>query len=414
MSPTVRPFRFPRRQAGLGIVETMVGILIGLVVLLVIYNVLSLAEGYKRTTIGVADTQTTGLFAQFVLNREISNSGNGIATGIPDYGTCNRGPNGNGDWRLKPIPVLITDSGNNNVSDSMIIFYSNTFSVTNPVLFLTSMAVNNKFNVQSPNGFADKDWVIATDRLTTCWLAQINGAPVPDAANSGQGGVDITFSPAAPVPYSAAVLPQFYPASSKLINLGHDVGLGDQIDRIQYTVDAAKRQLNSQVVNPAPGVAAQPVLPVAQNVVLVKAQYGIDPTDTNIISAATAPPGFWTSAVPAAANPANSNGVDYSCNNNSDDTQYLNCNFGTGATAATLRTIKAVRIAVVVRSEEYDKDPALVNQPSQYLFNCSANTTAACQGRIKIDSGVGGVLADGYRHRIYETTIPLRNQIWNK
>ncbi len=111
----------------MGIVETIVGILIGLVVLLVIYNVLSLAEGYKRTTIGVADTQTTGLFAQFVLNREISNAGNGIAIGMPEFSTCNNGPSGAGDWRLKPIPVLITDSGNNNVSDSFVVFYSNTF-----------------------------------------------------------------------------------------------------------------------------------------------------------------------------------------------------------------------------------------------------------------------------------------------
>ena len=125
----MRPLRFPRHQAGMGIVETMVGILIGVVVLLVIYNVLSLAEGYKRTTIGVADTQTTGLFAQFVLNREISNSGNGIATGIPDFSVCVNGPTGPGDWRLKPIPVLITDSGNNNVSDGFVVFYSNTFQV---------------------------------------------------------------------------------------------------------------------------------------------------------------------------------------------------------------------------------------------------------------------------------------------
>ena len=276
------------------------------------------------------------------------------------------------------------------------------------------MAFNNRFNVQSPNGFADKDWVIATDKVSTCWLTQITGAPVPYAANAAQGGIDMTVSPVVPTPYSPALLPLRYPASSKILNLGHDVNLGNQIDRIQYTVDAAKRQLNSQVINPAPGVAVQPVLPVAQNVVLVKAQYGIDPTDTNIISAATVPPGFWTSAVPAAANPANSNGVDYSCNNSSNDALFASCNYGNNATAALIRTIKAVRIAVVVRSEEFDKDPALVAQPSQYLFNCSANTDAACQGRIKIDSGVGGVLADGYRHRIYETTIPLRNLIWNK
>ena len=244
----------------------MVGILIGLVVLLVIYNVLSLAEGYKRTTIGVADTQTTGLFAQFMLNREISNAGNGISIGTDDYGVCVNGPKGAGDWRLKPIPVLITDGGANDVSDSFIIFYSNSMRVTNPVLFLAAATTPAKLNVQSPNGFRIGDWVIVSDKVQNCWLTQLKNAPTPNAANSAQGGIDI----AGYVPTPAA--PIAFPSTSKLVNLGQDNGT---IDRVQYTVDAAKRQLVSQVINPAVA-AVQPVLPQAQNVVLVKAQYGID------------------------------------------------------------------------------------------------------------------------------------------
>ncbi len=406
MARRSHPLRTRRLQSGVGIVETMVGILIGLVVLLVIYNVLSLAEGYKRTTIGVADTQTTGLFAQFVLNREISNAGNGLSIGTDNFSTCNDGPAGAGDWRLKPIPVLITDGGNADTSDSLVIFYSNSLRVTNPVLFLTGVITPASFNVQSPNGFSKGDWVIASDpnsgfNAAKCWLTQLTAAPTPNALNSGQGGVDLQYSP---VPAPAL---HFDPNQrSRVLNLGQDNGT---IDRVQYTVDAAKRQLDSQVVNPAPGVAAQPVLPLAQNVVLVKAQYGIDPlANDNVVT-------FWTSAVPAAKNAANTNGVDYSCDTGGDDTQFAKCSFGTNATAATIRTIKAVRIAVVVRSEEFDKDPALVNQADQYLFNCSANTDAGCQGRIKVqNAAAGGVLADGYRHRIYETTIPLRNMIWNK
>ena len=72
----------------MGIVETMVGILIGMIVVLAIYNVFALAEGYKRTTVGVADAQTTGLFAQFVLAREIGNAGTGIALDAANLATC--------------------------------------------------------------------------------------------------------------------------------------------------------------------------------------------------------------------------------------------------------------------------------------------------------------------------------------
>jgi len=42
---------------GVGLVETMVGILIGMIVVLVVYNILSVAEGYRRTTVGASDAQ---------------------------------------------------------------------------------------------------------------------------------------------------------------------------------------------------------------------------------------------------------------------------------------------------------------------------------------------------------------------
>ncbi len=205
-----------------------------------------------------------------------------------------------------------------------------------------------------------------------------------------------------------------------MINLGQDNG---PIDRVQYTVDAAKRQLNSQVINPAPGVAVQPVLPVAQNVVLVKAQYGIDPTDTNIISAATAPAGFWTSAVPAAANPANTTGVDYSCNNSSNDALFANCNFGKNATGPRRRG-PADRFNPHRQGHAHRRRRAQrgVRQGSRRWSASRRNTsstapptpTRPARAASRSTAAAGGVLADGYRHRIYETTIPLRNSIWNK
>ncbi len=72
------------RQLGAGLIETMVGILIGLVVVLVVYNTLVVAEGYKRSTIGISDAQITGQLAQFVLNRELSNAGNGVRAGTAE------------------------------------------------------------------------------------------------------------------------------------------------------------------------------------------------------------------------------------------------------------------------------------------------------------------------------------------
>jgi hypothetical protein len=104
---------------------------------------------------------------------------------------------------------------------------------------------------------------------------------------------------------------------------------------------------------------------------------------------------------------------------------------------ANLNRILAVRIGVVVRSDEPDlrllTDPTNTNlqnesagilratRPQPYLFNCSTNTNAACQGRIKVPMGNGGgaatcgnnVICDYWRYRIYETVIPLRNAIFS-
>ena len=73
--PTTRP---AVRQRGASIIEVMVGLLIGLIVVAVIYNTLIVAEGFRRSTLGVADAQVTGQLSQFIVGRELSNAGNGV------------------------------------------------------------------------------------------------------------------------------------------------------------------------------------------------------------------------------------------------------------------------------------------------------------------------------------------------
>ena len=103
----------------------MIGILIGMIVILVIYNVFALSEGYKRAAVGAADAQTTGLYAQFVLSREIHNAGNGlldsgIASAVSDLVQCvNNQPAWSnpflgGPAPIRPTPVLISDGGGPN------------------------------------------------------------------------------------------------------------------------------------------------------------------------------------------------------------------------------------------------------------------------------------------------------------
>jgi len=56
-----------RAQRGFGLVEIMIGLLIGLIAVLVIYQVYTVSEGFKRNTTAAGEAQVTGLFSAFVL-----------------------------------------------------------------------------------------------------------------------------------------------------------------------------------------------------------------------------------------------------------------------------------------------------------------------------------------------------------
>ena len=156
-------------QRGASIIELMVGVLIGMIVVAVVYNVLVMAEGYKRSTIGVADAQVTGQLAQFVVGRELANGGAAMMTGVDELSRCT-------DWRLKALPVAITAGADANTSDELLVFYSTSPRIVHPVRFSNfSNTTPTPFIVDSPNGFKPGDWVIATNRQLDCALDQGDG-----------------------------------------------------------------------------------------------------------------------------------------------------------------------------------------------------------------------------------------------
>lgn len=391
------------RQTGAGIVEVMVGVLIGLIVVLVVYNLLAASESYKRMVSGVADSQITGLFSQFVLNREAGNAGSGIylhdTADILMECPVPAGPHVDPalpQYQFRPVPMLISDSGDNDVSDSFITLYSGAPRVIWPVNFWTDTPPGAPFKVQSPNGFQVDDRVIAVNRDPTsppatpyCGLYRVTGTAFVDVAEPSI--VTLSY-----VPIPPSVNNDFKAADqltrARLINLGPP----NLATRTRY--DVVNGQLRSTDLL-TPG--AQPN-PIAQNVVLMKVQYGIDtsPTLDQTIDC-------WSPADAANVCALGAPGNDLSWQN-----------VVTAVDRPTLNRIIAVRVGIVVRSDEPDfKDPTLTaaTRPQEVLFNCSANTNAGCPGRIVLSMGAGApnVIQDGWRYRTYETVIPMRNAIFN-
>jgi type IV pilus assembly protein PilW len=416
--------RSPRASArGAGLIETMVGILIGLIVVLVIYNMLAVSESYKRMAVGTSDAQITGMLTQFIIGREAANGGNGISLAGSDLSTCiaakanaawpyNRAGAAPGLWR--PIPALVRDSGSNDVSDSFVTTYSGSPHVVWSVAFTSDAGPSAPFIVQSPNGFtaptpaASPYLVVAVNRATgDCEDTVVTAATAADAF----GRVTLTHGATA-----ASYLQSVDPAAV-LVNLG-PLGIATRtlIENWDPTSagpcgTAVAARGGCQIYTTDLLTAGASRVPVAQNIVLMKIQYGLDmsnPLDGSV--------DCWTSAI---ANITAGTG----CNPGGVPTDWTP---GTlvNATLQDLQRIVAVRIGIVVRNDEpatraetdptdsrYNPSLVFATRPPMYLFNCPANdVTCVAAGRITLSQNV---VQDGWRYRTFETVIPLRNQIFN-
>jgi hypothetical protein len=91
------------------------------------------------------------------------------------------------------------------------------------------------------------------------------------------------------------------------------------------------------------------------------------------------------------------------------------------AAITTINQIKAVRIGIIVQSDQFDKNLAgftggdYVNGDYNWvLFDCADANKANCPGRLTGSVPATVSPAGNWRFRKYETVIPLRNEIWNR
>jgi type IV pilus assembly protein PilW len=290
-------------QHGFSLIEIMVGIVIGLIAVLVIYQIFAAAEGIKRNTTGAGDAQQNGLLSSFMLSIELANASNGIAVAAKDLMTCPATADPATSFR--PIPILITDHGAN--SDEFVVYYSQSNSGIVLAPFTLPAAPGDAFVVRSPMGFKAGDIVVAVSEGGSCAASQISAISAPD----GDGKVTITPSPT----------PAFtLGAGAYLVNMGPSGGQ----QRVRYDVNNGV--LRSTSLWDANGQAAGGPTPnpISSNVVVMKMQYGIvDAGNVFTWVNATDP---WTAAQVLAGD------------------------------QAKLRQIQSVRIGIVVRSEQADND----------------------------------------------------------
>jgi type IV pilus assembly protein PilW len=337
-------------ERGIGLIEVMVSIVIAMLLVLVIYQIYEVSEGQKRTITAGSDAQQNASYGLFVLTRDLSQAGNGIVSAATDgAGTAVL----DGCAMLRPIPALIAAGATDNDPDTVTVLYGGSNSLATPVQFKQTVTTAQPYVVPGPVGFSPKDVIVAVQGAN-CTLSTINDNGV--AVDGTTGFATLTHTPIA-----GSIGATYGAVNASLVNLGQPASMG----RIVYSVDPAARALRTQKRLPTD----DPVNPLVSDVVNLKAQYGLDTDNDGVVDTwQDATGGVWS-----AANLPN---------------QPL----------ATLRQIRAVRVAIVTRSAQYEKSPVTEGPLSMLDGEVSMKLAGDAQH---------------YRYRVLETVVPFRNAMWN-
>lgn len=359
------------RQSGMSLVEILVGVMVGMIGIVVIFQVLQVSEERKRTTGAGSDAQISGSIGMYNLSRDLTLAGYGFGNAASTYMGCsiaaydvNR-PGNNFNFPFSPI--VITD-GAGGAPDTVAVLYGNSNFLAVPQTFDTATGTSK--HTQGRTGFQLGDTFIIANTTPACALAQISG-------NANADGV--TIDHANGVSYTdfytnVQVTARYNPAASPinsgagfLFNMGPTPRRNVwqiQGDKLTFTDDLHWTDSNADGVN-------DPV-EVATGVIDLQAQYGIDGAGANPVDGMISS-GEWTNTPPA------------------DWTK-----------------VRAIRVAVLARSGQYEKAAATTTAPSWAAGNFVMRNVDGTPDTSPGDANDWR----HYRYRVYQVVVPLKNMIW--
>ena len=375
----MRPIRLsakfirPRNpQAGFGLVEIMVGLVIGMFGILVALKVFADFEGQKRVTTSGAGALQNGAIALFVIERDARQSGYGINDSdvmgctVNAYNALATAP-GTFSFALSPAVIAQGAAG---ASDTLT-FVAGSSSRQMSASFLTTNNAGDDadYKVDNRYGYATGDAIVLSAPGQPCTLAQVVGLPTilgsTDAIVHTQSNYTDAGGNSVASQYNhAGGLGLAYTANAtKVMNLGSKATVNN------YFVRDGRLWLSSALNSASP-------TPLVDGVVSLQAQYGFD-------TRAGTPSDLIVDTYSDAMIDANGD--------------------GTVGGSGDIARIGAMRLAIIARSSEADKPAA----------------DGTCHATIAAPTWAGGavdVSADPlwqcYRYKVFETTVPLRNMIW--
>jgi type IV pilus assembly protein PilW len=155
------------------------------------------------------------------------------------------------------------------------------------------------------------------------------------------------------------------------------LNLGPTPQRIKYDIDSNNNLRSTDLTTGLPQ-------PVASNIVNMKVQYGIDSDNDGFVDK-------WIKAVSGPDGDFSPTGI-------------LTMSY------QDLSRIKAIRIALVVKSEQFDQTLGDWTPNPPMFGDCNGY---ACPTAPAITMAASTSPPGNFRYRTYETIVPLRNAIWN-
>jgi type IV pilus assembly protein PilW len=405
----MHPFH-PARARGFSLVELMVAMLIGLIGMIIIFQVFEVSEGIKRTTTSGGDAQQNGAVALYVMEHDLRNAGMGF-NDVPNAGCTILGydsARATPDFTLMLVPALIcapgsTAPGGNcpgtgtagTSPDQLTVVYGSQPLISDASPLGVNMAASD-VQVQVNNTFAYRpgDLLVLMQPASgnNCSLIETT-AIASTTVTRAAAGVSYLLNT------GSQVLARLNKAGGMGVayggvgstNVSRAYNLGNLYDPASgaatpvyntYAIDSSNALTVSSAFVIDPATRAPQVSAVADNIVHMRALYGLDDgvNDGSVTFAGTfvAGDGLVDRFVSAAT---------------------------FNAAGTPWQSIIAVRVAMVARSALAEKPSAGLGAPcdttpnpptwSGGAFDLSANPDWQC-----------------YRYRVFETTIPLRNWIW--
>lgn len=366
------------QQCGMSLIETMVGMALGILVTLVITEVWGVFESQKQRTVSGSSAQASGLLALTELEQDIRSAGAGLTDSAAFECTSTFSYFETGGASVSPIPaysggmamvpVQITDGGTG--SDTLAVKRGADLLGALPATLTQTMPSSSaELNLSSVTGFADGDVVLAVDsatgNCTVMLVTQVQGAALKLQHNPG---ATTTYNPS--VSFQSTNAWPAYSSGSKIFKVG-------QLVSHAYTVNTGNQLALTDYSTP--NASATSIL--APDIVKLKAQYGIANAGSQDVN-------HWVSATAAA-------GWSILDRNN-------------------VKRIKAIRLVIVARSskKEGTNVTGTCTNVSGGVNNgpCAWSDSAADPAPlIDLSSNADW---QKYRYRVYQTIIPIRNVIW--